>query len=186
MPDFAIEQSTFERLQRHARPLVDTTDIVINRALDALEVREEQTDPKENPAVVERLIDPRALPNLTHTKILDATLAGDRVSRPNWNLLLERVLIRAMKQLANFDKLRQLCPANMVEGHKDDEGYRHLAEIDVSLQGTSANHACGALVAVAQSLRIGLEITVMWRPKKDAKFPGEKARLCIPGEPVVS
>lgn len=37
MTDITIEHTTFERLQRHAQPLVDSSDAVINRALDALE-----------------------------------------------------------------------------------------------------------------------------------------------------
>lgn len=179
MPDITIKQSTFERLQNHARPLVDTTDMILNRALDALE-RREGPDPEETP-VVDRLIDPRTLPDLKHTKILDASLAGQSIVKPNWNLLLERILTRAMKQLADFNKLRQICPTNMVQGRKDDEGYRYLDEIDISFQGMSANDACGALVAVAQSLGIGLEITFMWRLKEEATHPGEKAQLCVPG-----
>ncbi len=183
MPDIAIEQSTFERLQRHAKPLVDTTDMVLNRALDALELRERHVDPGGDSFVTERQIDPRSLPNLTHTKILAATLAGRRIVKPNWNRLLESMLIRAMREPVSFDNLRQICPANMVQGHKDDEGYRYLDEVEFSVQGMSANDACAALIAVAQSLRIGLEITFMWRPKKAAAYPGEKARLCLSGKP---
>lgn len=184
MPDIAIKQSTFERLQRHAMPLVDTTDMVLNRALDALESQEGETDRKEEPPLVKRRIDPRALPDLTHTKILDASLAGERVAQPKWNILIGRILVSAMKQLASFDEVRKLCPANIVQGNKADEGYRHLSEIDVSVQGMSSNDACRALVAVAQSLGIGLEITLMWRPRDGAAYPGEKAWLCVPGEPA--
>ena len=183
MPDIAIEQSTFERLQRHARPLVDTTDMVLNQTLDALELREGNVGPGDNPAVAERLIDPRTLSNLTHTKILDVSLAGERVVKPNWNRLLGRMLIRAMKQLASFDRIRQYCPANMVQGLKEDKGYRHLSEVDISVQGTSANNACAALVAAAQSLGIELEVAFMWRHNKEgAQYPGERARLRMPGQ----
>ena len=184
MPDITIDQSTFERLQHHARPLVDTTDTVLNRALDALDLGEGHAVLEEDSAVAERLIDPRKLPNLTHTKVLDALLAGRRVVKPNWNLLLDKILIREMKQLANFDELRKICPANMVPGSKEDEGYRHLAEAGISVQGVSANDACAALLAVVQSRRIGLEITFMWRSKEGAAYPGEKARLCLPGQPA--
>ena len=186
MPDIPIEQSTFERLQQHARPLVDTTDTVVNRALDALEHRVGHPVPGDGPSVAVRQIDPRNLPNLTHTKVLDASLDGKLVVKPKWNLLLDRVLIRAMKQLANLDELRKHCPANMVQGRKEDEGYRYLAGIDVSVQGLAANDASRALVAAAQSLRIELEITFMWRPKEDAAYPGEKARLTLPGAPLRS
>ena len=71
MPDIVIEQSTFERLQRHARPLVDTTDMVVNRQPSpgrAGESRRPYVTRKGFTA--ERNIDPRKLPNLTHTKVL--------------------------------------------------------------------------------------------------------------------
>ena len=58
MPDIAIEQSTFKRLRRHARLLVDTTDAARNRVLDTLELQAGRADLKEDSAVVERLIDP--------------------------------------------------------------------------------------------------------------------------------
>ena len=184
VPDIAIEQSTFERLQRHARPLVDTTGMVLNRALDALELREGHAGPEENPAVVERLIDPRTLPNPTHTKILDASIEGQRVVKPNWNLLLERLLIRAMKQLANFDELRQLCPANIVQGRKEDEGYRHLAEVDVRFKACPRTTRAQRWWRSLRALGIGLEITFMWRLREGAMYPDEKARLC--GKSVAS
>ena len=183
MPDIAIEQSTFERLQRHARPLLDTTDAVVNRALDALEHREGHSVPEDSPSVAECQIDAWNLPNLKHTKVLDASLDGNRVVKPNWNRILERILIRAMKQFSDFDELRRLCPVNMVRGRKEDEGYRYLAEIDVSVQGMSANDACGALVVAAQSLRVELGITFMWRPREGAAHPGKKARLNVPSTP---
>jgi hypothetical protein len=183
MPEIIIEQSTFERLQSHAKPLVDTTDMVLNRALDALELREHRPDPEDDSFVMERRIDPRYPPDLTHTKILAASLAGQRIDNPNWNLLLRSVLIRAMKQWESFDKLRQICPANMVRGCKNDEGYRYLDEVDFSVQGMSTNDACAALVPVARSLGIGLEIVFMWRPKRGAAYPGEKAQLRMPGKP---
>ena len=181
MPDVTIEQSTFERLQRHARPLVDTTDLVVNRALDALEEREAHLAGGEVHAVSERRIDPRILPNLTHTKVLDAWLEGETIAKPNWNLLLDEMLIRVTKRVSDFDKVRKLCPVNMVRGRKEDEGYGYLSEIDVSVQGLDANAACRTLVMAAQGLGIGLEIGFMWRHREGAAHPGEKARLIVPG-----
>jgi|GEM_PF-1067453 len=181
MPDISIEQSTFERLQRHARPLVDTTDTVVNRALDALENHGKGVASLgENSSTSEHLVDPLNLPNLTHTKVLDASLDGQRVTKANWNLLLDKLLIRAMKQLRDLDELHRLFRVNMVQGCKEDEGYRHIAEINVWVQRLSANNACGALVIAAQRLRLELQVDFMWRDREGAACPGEKARLHIP------
>lgn len=182
MPDVSLQDPTFERLQRHAKPLVDTIDSVINRALDALEQ-------SASPAAVtpidgnaqERRIDPRQLPRLTHTKVLDASIAGTLITRPNWNLLLDEMLRLAMKHVGTFDKLQKLCPVNMVSGRKEDEGYDYLSDIDISVQGQDSNGACRAVVTAAQALGIALEIGFMWRHKEGAAFPGERARIQIAG-----
>jgi len=179
MSEITIEQATFERLQRHAKPLVDTTDTVVNRALDALEKVEEPTVTIGGQNSGERQIDPRILPNLTYTKVLEASIDGKVIKKPNWNLLLDWMLIRAMKQLSDFNKLHKLCPVNMVKGRKEGEGYRYLADIDISVQGLDANTACRTLVGAAQGLGMALEISFMWRLKEKAAHPGERARLQV-------
>jgi len=182
MPEVTIQESTFERLQRHAKPLVDTIDTVMNRALDALEQTAGEPAPGGGHGTEpERRIDPRMLPNLKHTKVLDASIEGKPVAKPNWNMLLDEMLRRAMKRVGNFEKLRQLCPVNMVKGRKEDEGFSYLRDIDVSVQGQDANGACRAIVTAAQGLGIALDIGFMWRHKEGAAHPGERARLQLPG-----
>lgn len=180
MPNVTIENATFERLQGHAKPLVDTIDSVIARALDALE--RQTGHPEATPMTVEtneRDINPRELPKLTHTKVLDAALGGRQIERPNWNLLLDEALRLGMKHVGSFDKLQQLCPVNMIKGRKEDDGYGYLADIDISVQGQDSNGACRGIVTMAQALGISLEIGFMWRHKESAAFPGERARIRI-------
>ena len=170
-----IQSSTFERLQQHAIPLLDTPDAVINRALDALEHREEFV----TTTGVEHKIDPRSLPDLTHTKILNASLEGKHITRVNWNRLVGRILILAMKQFEDFDQLRKNCLVNVVQGCKTDKGFHYLAEIDVSIQGMRANDACEMLVKTAQLFGFELEVIFMWRPKEGAAHPGGQACLKV-------
>lgn len=179
MPDITIEQATFERLQRHAQPLVDTVDAVVNRALDAMETGVWR-QPDERFLVVEHEVDPDRLPDVTHTKMLAARLAAADLERPNWNRLLHRVLVLSMGRVADLNELRRLCPANMVCGSKTDEGYTHLPEIDISVQGLSANEACAALTVTARALGIELDVAFMWRAKEGAAHPGERGRLQVP------
>ena len=178
MPDVNIEQATFERLQRHARPLIDSVDVIVNRALDALEGGRVPR-PNEAAQAVGHTLEPDRLPDLTHTKLLTARLAGKEVSKPNWNRLLHRVLVMAMRDAGNVDELRRTCPANLVAGRKTDEGYHHLPEADISVQGLSANEACGALTVTARALGISVDIVLLWRAKDGAAYPGDRGRLNI-------
>ena len=178
MTEINIAQSTFERLQQHAKPFVDSPDSVVNRALDALEQKNKpHTSSPQKPGI--RKIDPLILPNLKHTKVLTALVDGRSVVKPKWNPLVDRIAINAMKQLGDFNGLQKVCTANIVQGYKDDEGYRYLRQIDVSIQGQSANDACKTLVIAAQRLNIELQITFMWRNRADAAYPGEYAHLTV-------
>jgi hypothetical protein len=179
MPEVTIQDSTFARLQRHAKPLIDTIDTVMNRALDALEQVAVPPVQENGGPTHERQIDPRAIPNLTHTKVLDAAIEGEPLTRANWNTLLENMLRRAMKRVGTFDKLRQVCPVAMVKGRKVDEGYSHLADIDISVQGQDANSACRMAITTAQSLGMAVDIGFMWRHKDAAAYPGERARVKV-------
>ena len=85
-----------------------------------------------------------------------------------------------MRDAGSFEKLAQMCSASMVRGRKTEDGYRHLSEIDVSVQGLPANEACAALVETARQIGMGLEITFRWRDKDGAAYPTESARLTMP------
>lgn len=182
MPDILVSQSTYERLQRHAAPFEDTPDAVVNRALDALENREQQVATGNGPSVAIRPVDPRNLPSLKHTKVLAASVNGEDLVNPNWNLVMETLVIRAINEFREFDELRRRCPINMVRGCKEDEGYHHLAEVDVSVQRRSANDIGRALAVGAPNLGIEVEVTFVWRAKEGAAFPGERARLSLPAK----
>lgn len=183
MPDISVQQSTFERLQCHAKPFIDTPESVILRALDALEsVCAAPTGAVSAPGEAEgsppeRQIDARALPRLTHAKLLEAVIDGDRLAKPNWNLLLDDMLRRVMKRVGTFDELHRICPVNMIQGRKEDEGYGYLTEIDASVQGQDANGACRAVITAAQALGMSLDIGFLWRHKDGAAYPGERGRI---------
>ena len=85
MRTIEIQESTFKRLQQHARPLVDTADTVIERALDALAstVQNVPYDPTFEPPTTPTdtmwfaADDP--LPDFRHTSLLAARVNGRTV-----------------------------------------------------------------------------------------------------------
>ena len=172
-----VSEETFERLQKHAKPLVDTPDAVINRALDALEGEKPRPHPMER--LKEVPIDPQLLPRLTHTKVVYAEVDGTDINRPNWNRLVDEMLRVAMNRLGSFENLRNLCPANLVKGKKENEGFAYLDDIGLSVQRQDANSACRTIVSLAQRLGVGIDIGFMWRHKEDALKPGQHARIHI-------
>jgi hypothetical protein len=180
MPTITISEESLAILQLYAVPLVDTADTAIRKMQELIR---NGSLPQPKTGGSEKRIDPRALPSLTHTKMLDASIGGTSVSRPNWNGVLDDMLRRAMKELKDFDKLRRICPVNLFKGRKNDEGYTHLPDIDVSVQGQDANGACRGIVTAAQALGLEVNIGFMWRHKEEAAFPGEHGRLFVPAAP---
>ena len=119
-------------------------------------------------------------PDLTHTKVLLAKLDGRPVEDgANWNGLLKRAILLAKQRAATAEGLERLISVNHVSGRKVDEGYKYLAEADLSVQGQDAKGAWRGVAQIAQQLGISVEVVFSWRHKADAAFPGETGRFVV-------
>ena len=76
-------------------------------------------------------------------------------------------------------ELKQLVIIPFVEGQKTNEGYRFLSDAGISEQGKDANGAWKAGCHIAQTLRLTLSATFVWREKVGAAFPGVAGRLSV-------
>lgn len=177
MPQIDVQNSTLERLKKLAEPFVDTPETVVLRGLDALEAltRGVRQPPQSNS--VDLIVDPRNIPNLTHTKLLSAKLDGKTFPRPKWNSVLDETLIRARKAGLKASDIQRVCSINVKEGKKTDEGYSYLKDINLSVQGQDSNAACRGIVAMARHLKIRIELEFLWREKDGAAQPGKVAAL---------
>ena len=194
MADIVIEQKTFERLQRHAKPLVDTPDSVIARALDALDQLEGSGAASQAPTtgggaatVGERgmaLGTTEPLPDVGHTRLLAASIGGSSV-KANWNNVLRAMLLRARRHYGDFDQLERRCAVNIVAHEKSDEGYRYLPQAGFSYQGVNANAAAGAIVSLAKDIGVALDLDFEWRNKEQAAYPGRRASIHVPAANAV-
>lgn len=175
-----ISQSVYERLQSHATPFVDTPETVIIRALDALDaVRSPVDRPSTSPAPVHRKFDSQTPPNLTHTKLMSATLDGKAIDRPRWNGLLDACLVIGRNRAGSFQRLSTLTSANLFNGPKDDDGYHFLPMANLSVQGQDANGAWRSIEQLSRNLGISIEVVFYWRPKPGAEFPGEYGHMSV-------
>ena len=180
MPEVTIEQSTFERLQQHAEPLIDTTDSVIVRALNALDERRESSATSQAPTAKAMEFGPNIpLPDVKHTRMLAASINGGSVTA-NWNNVLRHMLICAKEHYGDLEQLRRRCAVKFVPRVKDDDGYRHLPQAGISYQGVNANAAADAIVTLAKDIGVTLDVDFEWRDKEQAAYPGRRARLHVP------
>lgn len=180
MPQVDLSDSTFARLQRLAIPLVDNIDSVIGRLLDAYgELGSSQMTAAASHDGA-RSFDPASPPSLTHTKLLSARFGATSVDRgANWNSLLLLAIRTAKAKVATVDELRRFLIVNWVPGKKEDEGYKFVPDLGISIQGQDANAAWRGAFHIAQQLSCPIEVEFVWRNKEGAAFPGEAARMCL-------
>jgi hypothetical protein len=183
----AISHTNFKRIQGFSTPLVDTLDSKLSEILDLYELHHGKGKGHAPPQTI-RAIDPRSdgerfdalnAPDLTHTKLIHASVRGDVIRSPSWNALLEKAVITVAPAVSDFEVLRTMTLANIVEGKKSNEGYHYLSELKLSIQGQSANDAWRATASLALQMNMRIEAKFFWRDKPGAQHPGKSGSFFI-------
>lgn len=180
MPTIEITDHDFARLQKVAVPFVDTPATAFTKVMDTFErINEAASTAPDAPVAIPNLpvYHHDNLPPLTHTKLLEATFGGTQPEKMAWDALVRLALIETKEQAGSIQGLRKIAAANIVEGRKDDEGYKFLPEQGFSYQGVSAEDAVKIVFRCAKGLKKTFLAEFEWRSKGDAYRPGERARL---------
>lgn len=117
------------------------------------------------------------VPDLTFTKITNATINGTPISKNNWATLTYEILKHAKQSglnLLSFNSLR------IVEGKNEDNGFWFAEELGISMQGQSANDAWRAIVEIADKSSARIEVQFCWRDTPKAAHPGINSLLVFP------
>lgn len=178
MPIVTLSDSTFAKLQALAEPFTDTPESVILALAEAELARRgirANGSGVHRPALPDVLtINPDAHENLTHTRLLAASVDRQPLHRPKWNELREHIHVLALRRLGSFDALRSASSANLRNGRYEQDGYRYVPDGDFSIQGVDANHAWDHSLELARRLHIPVEVMVEWRDKEGAALPGKR------------
>ena len=176
-----ISEETFSKLQQLAQPFVDTEESVIATLADAeLERRAVPLNGNGRGAAREGQVlrlNPDAHENLTHARLLSATVDGRPIHKPKWNGVHGYLHILGRQRMGSFDALRQASGANLREGRYEENGYVYLPEADLSIQGVDANLAWDHSLGLARALDVKIQLRFEWRHKEGAARPGETAVL---------
>lgn len=175
MPHIELSESTFKRLQKLAKPLIDTPSTIIDRLIDHYEDADEDAG---SPGVVKDPVamirfDPVEVPSLTHTKLRKASFGGRELSRPNWNELVRSAIDAGLERLKTFEELSRVTDARIVKGVKTDEGFSPMPNRGISVQGVDAHDAWRIAYGLARKLTLPVDVIFEWRDKEGAAHPGE-------------
>ena len=177
MPNIEIPNELFQRLQKVAVPFLDTPATVIEKLLNHYE----GSDAKEDDSATSEVMHFSAtnIPALRHTNLVSATFDGSKPEAMNWNSLVRLALSKGLSTFVNVDALRRASQARIVDGIKDDNGYRPVANLDFSFQGVSADDAARIITRLAKALKVEAQFEWEWREKDDAYAPGKFGRVAI-------
>ncbi len=176
MPTLEISDATFKRLQTFATPLVDTNDTTLQRLFDLVE-KGGATLHQSRPSVA----DGAMTPNLTHTAVTSAVLNGKALAPwlCNWNALMLHTIRQAALHMPKGLKIADLIVVNHVVGEKTDDGYKHIPEAGLSVQGQNANKAWKATRYLAEQVGFKVVVNFRWSEHPAAERPGQTAHLTV-------
>ena len=180
MPVITLSESTYGKLKELAEPFVDTEESVILAALEALSKQKGMPTDKNGAAEDKNQIiifTENDNVSLTHTRLQSASVNGKRVYQPKWNTLMQEILVIGYKQLHSFEALKKVTRARLRAGFYEDEGFKYIPEVDMSVQGVSANGAWDISLELARYLRIPIIATFEWHNNPKAFHPGRKGEL---------
>ena len=182
MRTIEISESTYKRLVQHIGGFRETENNVINKALDALEVmqnNESQTIPRTDYVGTQLQFSSNQIPNLYHSKPTSMKIDGVKSHIKNWNELLYPVLRIAKDQgLSDLD-LKRRYALNVMKDCGIDGKYHFIPTIGLWVQPMSSNDIMKRVKKITNDLGIELEIEIRWHQNIKAQFPGQEARIQI-------
>jgi hypothetical protein len=181
MPTITVSDATFAELKSIAEPFVDTPESLMATLIHA-EVERRRTALNGNGQVPssgenKRRLDPDSHENLKHTRVISATVDGQPLHRPKWNSLHEHLHRVAHGRVGSFEALVESSDANLRQGRFEENGYKYVPDLDLSIQGVDSNLAWNHSLLLARSMNVPITVTVEWRNKDGAAYPGEQGVL---------
>jgi hypothetical protein len=176
-PQITITAATFSRLQKYAEPLIDDIDSVLNKVMDIVENKQASPAPSANV----KDFSGGSVPSLTFTKLLSAEIGGKVLPKAEttWNHLLTEAIVQAAAKVKDKNVLKQLIIINHTVGKKEDQGYRYIPSLGVSVQGQDAIGAWKAASHILKSLHIPAEVVFVWYDNEKAVHPGQTGKLSV-------
>lgn len=120
-------------------------------------------------------IDPEKPEDLYFTKIIQGHFGNQQVT--TWNELIDTAHILAVGKVEIYDALKKLTQSDVVMGSYEENGFRPIPSIGISIQGDSPNLAWKNALHIARQLNFPVEILFEWERKFTAARPGSRGIL---------
>ncbi|MFC1541271.1 T4SS efffector SepA family protein [Candidatus Latescibacterota bacterium] len=181
-PVIRISEPIYDKLQSIAAPFIDTPASVIERLIDFYEVNSDNKtfsptfELQQNVHTQDILeLNPDNPPNLTHTKIIEATFGDDDAY--NWNDLVRIAHSIAKMKTGSFEELKRISTSRIINGYYTDRGYIYYKDIGMSIQSVNSNEAWKDTLNLAKKLNIHIKVIFQWLNNRGSSNPGIKGKF---------
>lgn len=188
MPTVEISEATNARLQAIAIPLTDSYETVIARLMDHWDATKSNQPRVIKPGEPIKTLedgtmefDPANPPLLSFTNCTQIVISGDQLSKGEtyWNTMMYQ-MIRTVKKQKNFDAetiYSMLAIANAEIGKKEENGYKFLPDVGLSVQGQDSNAAFRQAYQLAVLNGIKFTVFFSWQNNEKAAFPNQRGYM---------
>ena len=173
MPTVTLKSDTYHRLETLVTSFEDTPETVIQRLLDACAPG--TIDEADTARIL--TLDPDDPDDLHHTKIAHGHFAGHAIDGRNWSDLAKLAHRVLAARCDTPEAIADASPFNVRAGRYEQDGYRHLPALGISIQYHSAIHMWAHTHTLAQHLGVPVVVHCTWHDKPEAAHPGVTARL---------
>ena len=116
-------------------------------------------------------------PSLTFTKPMKATINGKPLHNPNWASILHMMIAEVKLEGLEGEKLVQELGIPSKATTYDDDGFRYVPELGISVQGQSAADAWKEVDRLAKKWSIPVNVEFVWRQNPKAQYAGKAGVL---------
>ncbi|MBW2180723.1 MAG: hypothetical protein JRG81_10210, partial [Deltaproteobacteria bacterium] len=131
--------------------------------------------PEENNYDETLKLDPEVPEDLYFTTIIQGHFGNKKVS--SWNDLIDTAHMLAVERVETYDALKKMSNSDIVMGSYNENGFRPIPSIGISIQGDSPNQAWKNALYIARKLNTSVEILFEWERKFTAARPGSRGVL---------
>ena len=87
--------------------------------------------------------------------------------------------VREAKKHLPIKEVSSLIPCTHVVGKKEDNGYKYLHDVGISVQGQDANNAWKTTYNILKAIKVPVEVALVWRDNPKTLAWGTTHKLIV-------
>lgn len=155
----------------------ETIDRIVREAMDQLGLERDDEADGDVLTSNEGTMEFKEAPGLAFTKPLSAKVNGQTVRNPRWSSILTTMIAEVRNKGLEGEKLVKALNIPARVGKHEDEGFKHYADLGISVQGQSAADAWKEVDRLAKAFSIPVKVEFWWRRNAKAQHPGRTGMI---------